>query len=71
MLGNRREAVATPSSTRCHMDGRSTGIHQRSRCRPQRGPRGDHVIHEQDATLRRAGAAHETRTGQPRFPAGA
>ena len=65
MLGNGGDAVATPSSTRCHMDGHCTGIHQRSRCRPQRGSGGDDVVDEQDPTSASGSAAFETRTCQP------
>ena len=69
MLGNRREAVATPSGTRCHMNCSRTGIYQRGRSCPQRGARGDHVVYEQDPPLRRASAALKAGARQPRFPA--
>jgi len=69
MLGIGTDAVATPSSTRCHMDGRCTGIGQRSRRGPQRGTGGDHVVHQQNPASRRAGAAPEARTCQSLVPA--
>ena len=69
MLGIGTDAVATPSSTRCHMDCRRTGIGQRSRRCAQRGTGGDHVVHQQNPASRRAGAALEARTRQPCLPA--
>ena len=69
MLGIGGVAVATPSSTRCHMDRRCTGTHQGSRRCAQRGTGGDHVVHQQDPASRRAGTAIEARTHQPCFPA--
>ena len=71
MLGNSGDAVTTPSSTRCHMDGLCPRTHQRSRCRSQRGARGDHVVHEQDPASASARAAFKARTCQSHFAAGA
>ncbi len=62
MLGIGGVAVATPSSTRCHMDSRCTGIGQRSSRGAQRGTGGDHIVHQQDPASRCAGAAIEARS---------
>ena len=71
MLGSSGDAVTTPSSTRCHMDGLCPRTHQRSRCRSQRGARGDHVVHEEDPASASARAAFKTRACQSHFAAGA
>ncbi len=71
MLGSSGDAVTTPSSTRCHMDGLCPRTHQRSRCRSQRGAGGDHVVHEQDPASAGARAAFKARTCQSHFAAGA
>ena len=70
MLGTSGDAVTTPSSTRCHMDGLCPRTHQRSRCRSQRGAGGDHVVHEQDPASASARAAFKARTCQSHFAAG-
>lgn len=71
MLGTCRDAVATPSCTRCHMDGGSTGTLQRSGRRRQRGPGREHIVDEQYPATRRTRTACEARPGQPRRAPGA
>ena len=66
MLGTRGDAVATPSCTRCHMDGGSTGTLQRSGRRLQRGPGREHIVDEQDPATNRTRTACEAGSGQPR-----
>ena len=66
MLGNCGNEVATPSCTRCHMDGGCTDTLQRSGRRPQGGPGREHVVHEQHPAARCTRSTVEAGTGQPR-----
>ena len=71
MLGTCGDAVATPSCTRCHMDGGGTGTLQRSGRRRQRGPGREHIVDEQYPATNRTRSAYEARPGQPRRTSGA
>ena len=68
MLGIGRAAVVTPPSARRNMHRRGPRLQQRPGSRPQRRPRRQHIVHQQDATPSDTGTNNEARPSQPLSP---